>query len=189
MKQTILCLSLMIGSSLAASAANLAPNPGFEIPANAPEGTAAQDWLLFSSKQTLSFVAREVKRTGEQSLKVSAQKLPGSYQGVYLSLPVTEGEKYTFSIYAINNKVDPVGGTAHGQLALEWIDATGKEISRDYSQIWNSSLSKMRWETIAIRKKQAPKGAVNAKFGIHFSDGDKGGKGSFFIDDVLIEQD
>ncbi len=103
-------------------------------------------------------------------------------------MSVIEGKKYTFSMYALNNRDDSLGGSAHLQLSIEWIDGSGKEIARTYSQPGTASLSKMRWETIAIRKIQAPKGAVQAKFGIHLSDGEKGGKGSVFLDDALIEE-
>ncbi|HBA85041.1 MAG TPA: hypothetical protein DCZ95_13190 [Verrucomicrobia bacterium] len=169
--------------------ANLIGNAGFEEPANAQEGVSpGAPWQTFSSKLNLLELTRSNKRTGEQSLKMTSQKLPNAYQGINQAIPVEGGKKYTFSIYAINNKQDPLGGTTHAQLVIEWVDDKGKEISRDYSAPVGSSLTKMRWETIALRKKAAPNGAVSARFGIHFSEGEKGGKGSIFVDDVLLQQ-
>jgi hypothetical protein len=169
--------------------ANLIGNPGFEEPVISQAGVApGAPWNLFSNKLTLMELTRTIKRSGEQSLKITSQKIPNAYQGFNQTVPVKTGEKYTFSAYMINNKEDPLSGTTHAQLVIEWVNEQGKEISRDYSQVITSSLSKMRWELITLRKKAAPGGAVSARFGIHLSEGEKGGKGSIFVDDVFLQE-
>ncbi len=168
---------------------NLAENPGFEAPINAPEGSPpGSPWETFTSKINRMQVSREAVRTGEQSIKFSAQKIVKGYQGMTQHLPVTAGTKYSFFIYAMSDKNDPMGGSAHLQLVIEWLNADGKEIGRDYSAMITSSLSRMRWELMALRKKAAPSGVASARFGIHLSEGEKGGKGSVFVDDAFVEE-
>ena len=186
-------LSLALAGRAASAAetepANLIGNPGFETPVLSQGGVApSEPWQLFSNKLILMELSRDIKHAGEQSLKFSSQKVPNSYQGCNQVIPVKAGNKYTYSAYLINNKEDPLGGTTHIQLVIEWVNEQGKEISRDYSNPIGSSLSKMRWEILALRKKVAPAGAVTARFGIHLSEGEKGGKGSLYIDDVLVQE-
>ncbi len=168
--------------------ANLAANPGFEEPADAQEGLMPAGWEFFTSKISQMGITREIKRSGQQAMKLRAQKVPGAYQGVFQKIPVTPKEKYTFAVNVISDKSDPLGGTAHGQLVIEWYNAQGKEISREYCTPWNINLSKLRWEPIALRKKVAPAGATTASFGIHFSEGERGGEGAFIVDDIVIEK-
>ena len=194
MKPLFLSLAILACATRAAVSAetnstipNRALNPGFESPADAPEQTVPDDWQVFSSKLQQVGITHTAKHAGQQSVRMTAQKAATGYQGIGLKLPVTGGTKYTFSAYVLNDKQDPLGGTGHGQLAIEWIDANGKEISRVYSQKWDSSLSKLRWEYVSLRKQEAPKSAVTANFGIHLSEGKDGGKGSILVDDIVIE--
>ena len=46
----------------------------------------------------------------------------------------------------------------------------------------------MRWEAFTISKAKVPSGATQARFGVHLNDGKQGGKGSVFVDDVVIEK-
>ncbi len=101
-------------------------------------------------------------------------------------MPVTAGSRYTFSAYFMNDKSDPLKNTASGMLVIEWKSADGKEMSRTLSKLWDSGLSKMRWEQFFINHVEPPKGAVSATFGIHFCEGKEGANGSVFIDDVML---
>lgn len=186
-------LSLMVVplSSMAASEEkieNLAVNPGFEDPSSAEEGVMPSDWITFTSKGVYIELDRELKRNGEQAVKMTTQHLVDGYQGLSQKLPVTEGEKYTFSAFIISDKRDPLGGTGHFQLVIEWHNDAGKEIGRKYSPVYDSSISKLRWDSAVIRNEQVPAGATLAIFGLHLSEGKKGGKGAILVDDVLIQR-
>ncbi len=171
----------------AAEKPNLAPNPGFEAPADSdkvpPEG-----WSVFTTRNKTMLVSPEAKRNGSQSAKLTTQGSAGAFQGLTFQIPVTAGTKYAFSVYAINNKADPLGRTASGMLVVEWKDDAGKEISRVQGKPWDKKLSKMRWEEITVTG-EAPAGTAKAVFGIHLSEGDKGGQGTCFVDDVSVVAD
>jgi hypothetical protein len=167
-----------------ANSLNLAENAGFEL--SLVEKDRPSGWYFFTSKAGSIALTREVKRSGEQCAKISTQKTPGAFLGLSQTLSVKPGEKYTFSVYLLNDKHDPLGGSAHGQLNIEWKDNTGKEIARITGAPWDLLVSRLRWEMYTIRNVEAPKGAVEGVFGIHLLDGEKGGQGSVFLDDVMI---
>ena len=180
------CLAAQFPAPAAAEGDNLIANPGFEDPADAQDGALPLAWEVFTSKETKLGITRAAKRSGEQSLRLTAQGLAKGYQGVSVKLAVTPGQKFTFSAYVLNDRASTLGGSAHGQLCIEWHDEAGRELSRTYSKPWGASLSKMRWEDVSLRDQEAPKLAATAIFGIHLSEGDKGGVGSFLVDDVSI---
>ena len=163
---------------------NLVPNPGFEEPVG--EGQEPKGWEIFSTKKKGILTTQLIKKSGSQAVRMSAQELAKSYQGMTLTLPVAAGEKYTFTVALINDKQSPLGGSAFGSLVIEWKNEAGKEISRVTSPSWTKSLSRIRWDTVTIKKAQVPPDAVKAIFGIHLSDGDEGGGGAVVIDDVGI---
>ena len=164
---------------------NLIPNDGFEQPVG-EEGSVPAEWVPFTSKNLVMGTTSAVKRNGAQSLKITAQNIPNGFQGVNYTIPVTSGSRYTFSTYVMNDKSDPLKGTAHGMLVIEWKSADNKEMSRTLSKSWDTSLSRMRWELFSINNMEPPKGTVSATFGIHFCEGKEGANGSIFIDDVML---
>jgi hypothetical protein len=164
---------------------NLIANGGFEQSV-AEEGSVPAEWVPFTSKNVIIGTTSAVKRNGAQSLKISAQKIPNAFQGVNCIIPVTAGSRYTFSAYFMNDKGNPLKDTASGMLVIEWKSADNKEMSRTLSKLWDSSLSKMRWEQFSISNAEPPKGAVSATFGIHFCEGKEGANGSVFVDDVML---
>ena len=176
-----------VGAEEKASNPNLAPNPGFEQPTS-PEGASPENWNAFSSKVNGIGVSKAAKHGGEQCMKMAAQKVPEAYQGLVLDMTVSPGDVYTFSVYVTNNKDDQLSGTAQGSLVIEWINASNKEVGRSTSTPWDRNLSRMRWESVSINKAKVPEGAATARFGIHLNDGQSGGKGSVFIDDVVIDK-
>ena len=163
---------------------NLAGNPGFEE----PSGEALQPaiWNIFSSKKTDILTTQATKKSGNQAVRMTAQDIPKAFQGMTQIIPVVAGEKYTFSVALINDKLSPLTGSASGTLVIEWKNEAGKEINRATSPAWTRSLSRIRWGTIAIKKVEAPPDATQGTFGIHLSEGEEGGKGSVVIDDVEI---
>jgi hypothetical protein len=164
---------------------NLAPNSGFEQSV-AEVGSVPAEWVPFTSKNVVIGTSTNAKHNGAQSLRMTAQKIPNAFQGVNYIMPVTQGSKYTFNAYFMNDKSDPLKSTASGMLVIEWKSADEKEMSRTLSKQWDPSLSKMRWEQLSINNAEPPKGAVSATFGIHFCEGKDGGDGSIFIDDVML---
>lgn len=167
--------------------ANLAVNPGFEEPAASASATPA-GWTLFTSKATDVALTTDAKHSGVQSARMTAQKLPKAYQGISQKLTVQPGENFSFNVFVMNDKANPLGGSAHVQLAVEWYDAAGKEISREYSAKATHALTRMRWEILSLRSVTAPPRADTAIFGIHFSEGPDGGKGAILVDDASIEK-
>ena len=167
---------------------NLLANAGFEESVTG-EGSVPAVWVPFTSKNVVMATTGAVKRNGTQSLRISAQKIPNAFQGINFNIPVTAGSRYTFSAYVMNDKNDPLKNTATGMLVIEWKSADDKEMSRTLSKMWDTGLSKMRWEQLSINNAEPPKGAVSATFGIHFCEGKEGAAGSVFIDDAtLIEK-
>ena len=187
----VLCVCMVFAGSAKAeekaAKPNIAPNPGFEQPTS-PEGASPENWNAFSSKVNGIGVSKAAKHGGEQCMKMSAQKVPEAYQGLVLDMPVAPGDVYTFSAYVTNNKDDQLSGTAQGSLVIEWINASNKEVARSTSTPWDRNVSRMRWEAVSISKAKVPDGAATARFGIHLNDGKSGGKGSVFVDDVVIEK-
>lgn len=194
MRLLITCAVLFAAGAMAApaadepasapEAANIAPNPGFESPAT--EGMQPDGWTPFTSRIMNIIVTKANPHGGEQSLKMSAQKAPKEFQGLLFNLPVAEGERYSFTAFVRNDNADPLGGTARGQLVIEWQTAAGKEVSRATSPEWGPSLTRLRWDTASVKKTEVPKGATAAKIGIHMHEGPRGGQGSFYVDDVVI---
>jgi len=167
---------------------NLADNPSFEQPENGT-GQNPANWNVFTSKLNTMGISDVVAHTGLQSLKMAAQKIPNAYQGITIEKDVAGGEKYSFSVFLIGDKDDRIGGTAHGMLVIEWKRPDGSEISRTLSKVWQArGISRLRWEQLSIPKAKAPKEATKAIFGIHLSEGKKGGKGCIYVDDVVIER-
>lgn len=184
----LLCPALLISSHAQQEESNLAVNPGFEEPAGGV-GQPPTGWMLFTSKMNMMGVSDKAARSGSQSLKMSAQNLPDAFQGANFFTDVNEGERYNFSAFLVSDREDKIGGTAHVMLVIEWKRADGTEVTRTLSSLSHAqNISRLRWEQIQLAKVQVPKGAVKAAFGIHLCEGKKGGKGTVFVDDVLIER-
>ncbi|OQW96497.1 MAG: hypothetical protein BWK77_04430 [Verrucomicrobia bacterium A1] len=184
----LLLLAAGVASAEETNTSNLAPNPSFEAP-EGPAPEAPDGWSYFVSKVKSISLSRDGRHSGEQCLQLSAQKVAGSSQGILLELPVEPKERYTFSVFLTNNRDDLLGGSASGELVIEWKNAEGKEVARSVSRPWTPGLSRLRWEPFSISKIKVPTGATRAVFGIHLNDGDGAAKGSVFVDDVLIERD
>lgn len=167
---------------------NLAPNPGFELPAG-PDNALPELWQYFTTKNNGLGITTSTSRNGRQCLKIAAQKVPEQFQGLVTEIDVQEGEKYSFIAWLTNNRDDPLKGSAFGELVVEWKDDQGKEISRDTSRSWGSNLTRMRWQDYEVSKAKAPKKAVRALFGIHLNEGERESEGSFFVDDVVIRKE
>ncbi len=182
-----LLAGLLVAAAHASDAqVNLAPNPGFEEPA-ASSGEAVAGWQLFTSKNVMMGLSPAQVRSGAQALKMTAQGIPEGFQGFNFPLAVAAGEEYTLGASFMSSKEDPLGGSAFVILVIEWKSADDKEISRTVSQkIPAGQMSRMRWSLFAEQDAVVPPGAVRGVFGVHLCEGKPGGKGSVFVDDILV---
>ena len=164
---------------------NRAPNAGFEAPAGVEDVMPAV-WSFFSSRINGIAVTSETARNGKQCVRMRAQNVPTAFQGLITELPVTGGEKYTFSVYVINSKVTPLKGSAELGLVVEWRDSQNREVARVASATLDTTISKIRWTQLALSGITAPENATRAVFGIHLHDGARGAEGTVLLDDVVI---
>ncbi len=180
-----LAFALLAGASSAQSTdlENLAKNPGFET--TGEHAGIPGEWVFFSSGSMSCSLASEAKRSGEQCVRFRAQKMQYAHAGLAQVLPVEPGRKYTFTVFVRNNEKELLGRSAFGMLGIEWKDAAGKDLGRIESLRWTRTLSRVRWEVFEVSGR-APGRAASAAFAIHLDDGDPGGEGSFFADDVRI---
>ena len=168
-----------------ATAENLVKNGGFEDTEGGRDGDLAPGWFYFTSKDRVFGVSTEDRRQGTQSLKFWAQASPQASAGVAQKMVVKPGKSYRFRVYVRNSGKVPLGKTINGALGIEWHNADGREIHRSESRAWDISLSRIRWEQIEL-KAEAPEDAATAVFAIYIRDGEKGGEGQFYLDDVEI---
>lgn len=165
---------------------NLAPNASFELPENGADQQPV-GWNVFSSKDRKTTLTDKVAASGRQCLKMTAQGLVNAFQGITFAIPVSEGEKYTFEAKCIADKEDRPGGTMDVRLVIEWKRDDNSEVSRTTSNpVKATQISRLRWETMSLKKIPVPKDAVKAVFGIHLCDNDRGGSGTVYVDDVVI---
>ncbi len=113
----LLCMALAV-SSPAGEKENLAPNPSFETPSD-QKSPMPVGWSPFTSKLNLVVYTRELARTGDHAVKLTAQGSGPAWSGLKTELPVKGGGRYTFQAYVRNNKEDPLKGPSRGVLVIE----------------------------------------------------------------------
>lgn len=181
----LVVLGLIAGPAVAQPVAstNLLANPGFEeSPQNDPAPPAG--WERYSTAKMESSVTAAAHLGGLQCLKLASQGVPRAFQGLTQRIDIVAGEKYTFSASVMNDQSDPLKGMAYLQLCVEWQNAEGREVARNFSPPQGQTFSKSRWTLVEIRKVKAPPGAMRAVVGIHLYEGERGGKGSLLVDDA-----
>lgn len=167
-----------------APASNLVENGGFERAK--PPRNEAEAWFFYTSKMGTGTVVTNVAGEGTICLRIRTQGAPGAISGVTQTLPVEQGQKFTFTAKLQQMEEDKLKGSAFGQLVIEWRDVSGKELQRTISKPWKRNLGRSDWDEIELRKVKAPQGAVQAAFGVHLNDGPAGSKGSMLVDDVVV---
>ena len=95
------------------------------------------------------------------------------------------GVRYQFMAYARVDYGVEVKGSPYGQIAIEWHDRDGKELSRIWGPTWPQNTSKLRWQMIQMSA-EAPPGAASARFTILLNDGKPAGIWVLFVDDVSV---
>ena len=185
---------IALAVSVTAMAQDQAPqatlqNAGFESPdisKGAEPMATPDDWVHFSSTpERKAGISDAHKRSGSQSLCFKAQTLQDSFQGLVQKFSVISGKPYSFTVYVMGDPVDPLVGSAFGQLSFEWRDETGKEITRTYGPTWDFKLSSTKWEKITVDA-DAPDGATEGSAVITFFAKDCKGMGTFYIDDAEL---
>jgi hypothetical protein len=172
-----------------ASSSAVLENPGFEVPSimdGAEPGTAPDKWFYFASTDdSLAGVTDRKKRAGSQSFVFKAQKPEGAFHGLAQKLSASPGQRYEFSLYAVNDAQDPMAGNATCQVSIEWQDEEGKEIERIVGEEWNFDLSAIRWEKFRIQAK-APEGTAYLVAVVTFFSRDADGYGTCYVDDARL---
>ena len=189
MKRMLIAAACLVATSGSAQpeagGTNLLLNASFEQAVGGDRGLPV-DWATYTTAKLVAEVTTHARRDGQQSLHFTAQGLPRAVQGLTQRIAVVAGEKYTFTANAMNDEADPLKGSAYFQIGIEWVNAGGHEICRNFTAPQGLTLSRVRWETVALRKVRAPASAVEAVVGLHFVDGDRAGKGSVFVDDTYF---
>jgi len=170
---------------------NVPSKPGnlnFESPSivsgeDVGEGLHPTGWFVFSSVPEVNIQVTDArKKQGMQSCIMKTQKEEGAYEGIAQRFSATPGHHYTFVIYAMNNHQDAMAGDAYGQISLEWQDAEGKEISREYGPSWSHNLPFNRWQKFMITA-TAPENTAIGVAVITLQSKNSNGNGAFFVDD------
>ena len=167
-----------------ATGVNLLGNPGFDAPGGRA-GEIPDRWAVFAEEKALIGIVPGRGLDGSPCVSLGSVNIPRTFQGIMQTVGVEEGRRYTLSALVINNKEDPLQGSAYGQLVIEWRDAAGNEVGRTWGAQWKKNISRIRWELMSIAKVRAPESAVEAIIGIHLYEGiQSNGKGSFLVDGV-----
>jgi hypothetical protein len=163
-------------------AQNLAPNAGFEEPMGIANDNPTDWW---SWNPDYNGISIEKMRTGVQSVYLSCPPEPESHGGIlYYYNAVKPGKTYTFSCYVINSDKDTITKGAYGQLSVEWKNG-GQEIFRSWGPVFGAGLSASKWIFESITA-EAPADSDGCNFVVQLFG--KDGKGTFFVDDVTIEE-
>lgn len=186
----IIVTSLIAGSAIAQAgvSTNLLTNPSFEESDLGVPGLPA-GWECVSTTTKLGMsITAAAHQSGLQGLRLTSPGVPRACQMLTQRLEVVGGGKYTFNAGVINDASDPLKGTTYLQLCIEWLNEEGRELSRNFTHPQGQTFSKNRWALVALGKVKAPSKAVRAVVGIHMFEGERGGKGSLLIDDVVFER-
>jgi len=141
------------------------------------------EWVVITKNAEHVGTDSDHARTGDQSLCVRALTEPDAYQAIVRTIPIDDREKYTFTVYAMNDREEPLKGGISAQLVVEWRNGDNEELGREYTRRWDQSLSRKRWKEYKLRKLRPPKGSTKAVVGVHVFEGVHGGKGGFYVDD------
>ena len=108
-------LSMPAGEDPTHPTSNWIVNSDFELPPATNDATLPATWWQWGSTD----LSRQLAYTGSQSLVVS-----GSNSGVTEEFPVTPGNSYTASVYAMTAAANPLAGDQGAYLNLMFLDAS-----------------------------------------------------------------
>ncbi len=192
---SLIAFGLCAGTSVAnedEEEQELLHNPGFEYPLIEPgfSLTKPEGWLAFSSVSGRDGfrMTTEGFHAGDQALHVASQDERNSFQGLTQEIPVEEDAVYEFSLYVHNDPAEPLSGTVRGQMSIEWKNARGEEIRRQWGPEWNRRLARHEWTQFSMTQR-APRDAVTAVFGItQFNEQRSRDGGAFYLDSVSVKR-
>lgn len=142
--------------------------------------------LQARTRQASREYPRILPKGGRHSIRFEARGQSNGFQAVSQRIEVKGGSTYTFTVGVRSDPKAPFRGTdAYGQWVVQWFNANGEEIGRVWSPGWTRTLTRLRWESFAVRKVKAPTGAVYALVGIHLYE-KSGASGAFFVDNVTV---
>jgi hypothetical protein len=186
------CAAMLLAGTLPATAVeNHLANAGFESPAEgagSDSDTVPEAWTWFSSlaESRKIGLTGKLAQAGKQSVRLASQGKAASYQGLFQMLPAESGVTFEFSAHVRNDGANPLKGEARGQLSVEWKDAAGQEIERQWGADWGESLSATRWTKVEMIAR-APAHAATAHFVITQFDGkDEKSGGAFLVDEAVV---
>lgn len=159
-------------------------NLSFEEPAVTDDPEVRPDhWFWFSSTPEVRIGITDGRaKAGTQSCKLTAQEGEDAYQGIAQRFSATPGHSYTFSVFVMNCPQSSMLGDSYGQISIEWQDAGGNELTRQYGPAWSHELPFSRWTRFVVEA-QAPDLAVAGVVVITFFSRNSGGYGTFYVDD------
>jgi hypothetical protein len=189
---TLAIALLVFGLVNVSRAQELLTNPGFEKPAievGSESDTHPDDWEVFSGGTPLGIGLTSVSaHTDKQCVRFVEQDAANFFQGMFQEHAATPGKTYRFSVFSENDVINPLKGSASGQLSIEWQDASNGEIRRDWSSTWGASLSSTNWIKVEMTA-VAPANAAKVRFVIVEHGGDQPVAGGvFLVDDASAVQ-
>lgn len=152
------------------------------------QAVSSQRWKLFSSASPIQLrLEEDPLHAPKHALWIGSHAQAGSYEGLFQEVPVTGGKTYTLSVQVLNDKAGPLKPGSTGMLSVEWLDAQGKEISREEGTAWDSSISGSEWKTQKMTS-SSPANAVKAHFVVEEKDlaTDTPG-GAFYISNFSVQ--
>ncbi|MFA5336423.1 MAG: carbohydrate binding domain-containing protein [Candidatus Omnitrophota bacterium] len=161
---------------------NIVPNASFEE-LKGFDGENPAGWWSWNSDY--NGLTAEAKRTGDQSVYISAEANAETHSGIlYRYRNVVPGKTYIFSCYVLNSAGNPMTGGSYGQLSIEWLK-NEKEIERTWGVTWGPDASMTDWKQVEMTA-VAPADADACNFVIQFFR--KDGSGGYYADDIMVEE-
>ena len=162
-------------------------NADFEDPVKG-EGCLPTAWTHYSTAKAKGGLLAPRGRNNSQCAVLETHGVPKSGQGLLQIVHVIPGRKYDFVAHVKSDPNGPLRDHAIGQLVIEWLNETGREVGRTSGESWDASLSRVGWRKVEIRRVRPPERAAQAKFGIHLFEGDGEAEGAFLVDDVSVTE-
>ncbi|MFN9992911.1 MAG: hypothetical protein ACK54H_06165 [Phycisphaerales bacterium] len=156
MRQTsvLVCVcGLTLSAGLAQAQLN---NPSFEVPGTS---TVFDGWTTFDNALPEFAGAR----TGVVCLKAYGNfSAPYNAAGAYQDVAVTPGQSYEAKVWMFNSAADPIQGSNFGAINIEWLDASGTQISFESTTGATAATVRDVWREYSVTS-YAPPGAVTAR--------------------------
>lgn len=128
----VILLAVFLSALPLFAADNLLKNGGFEAENRETPGQP-YDWGVFTESGVPgpSALSKDASHEGNNSYKLLFEGKLDRFLGVSQNVPIKPGQKLKLTCYILNLTLQ---NTTYGQLALEWKNASGQEISRDLGE-------------------------------------------------------